>query len=158
MTWQRYELFSKLPPSSAHYYMLKIRAKKDVPHNEAHPKLGVRAICSLQRHNAAKPSPKTCRLVCVKWLGWHMERGRGNGGKVKRVGAYRRRIHSVAINIPQATATTERPSFNARHAAGNGHRGQAATTTEFANAFISTTCVLNGRKVMTWILQIYPIV
>ena len=37
-TWQRYKLFPELPPSSAYYYMLKMRAKKDVPHNEAHPK------------------------------------------------------------------------------------------------------------------------
>gem|GEM_PF-6201206 len=34
-TWQRYELFPELPPSSAYYYMLKIRAKKKVPQGEA---------------------------------------------------------------------------------------------------------------------------
>ena len=36
-TWQRYKLFPKSPASFVHYYLLKIRAKKDVPHNEAHP-------------------------------------------------------------------------------------------------------------------------
>ena len=30
---------------------------------------------------------------------------------------------------------------------------KAVATRKFANAFISTTCVLNDRKVMKWILQ-----
>ena len=64
---QSYKLFPKLPSSSAHYYMLKKRTKKDVPHNEAHPNGPPRHL-SLQRHNAAKPAPRTCRLVCVKWI------------------------------------------------------------------------------------------
>ena len=34
-----------------------------------------------------------------------------------------------------------------------GYNGTKLTINEFANAFISSTCVLNGRKVMTWILQ-----
>ena len=32
---QSYELFPELTPSSAYYYMLKMRAKKDVPQGEA---------------------------------------------------------------------------------------------------------------------------
>ena len=129
--------------SSPNVTVGKMRAKKDVPHNEAHPRFGPPRHLSLQRHNAAKLPPRTCRIVCVKRLGWHMERGRGNGGIVKRRVVCRRRIHSVAIYMPQAAATTERIPFNARHAAGNGHRGQATASIE---NFISNACqaVRNG--------------
>ena len=41
---------------------------------------------------------------------------------------------------------------NGCDAVGNGYLSQACTSIVFASCFISTTCVLNGRKVMTQIL------
>ena len=52
----------------------------------------------------------------------------------------------------QACATVERPLADGRDGVGDGHTRQAAAILEFASCFISTTCVLNGRKVMTQIL------
>ena len=49
----------------------------------------------------------------------------------------------------QAAATSEGTIAYAGHALGDGDGGQATATTVFVNYFISTTCVLNGRKVMT---------
>ena len=42
---------------------------------------------------------------------------------------------------------------NTGHGIGDGDARQTATAIVFAKTFISTTCVLNGRKVMTQILQ-----
>ena len=39
------------------------------------------------------------------------------------------------------------------YAVGDGDRGKAGTRIVFANRFISTIYVLNGRKVMTCILK-----
>ena len=44
--------------------------------------------------------------------------------------------------------------LNARHAVGNGDGCQAATATVFTIRFISTNCMLNGRKVEMKILWI----
>ena len=41
---------------------------------------------------------------------------------------------------------------DAGHAAGDGDGGQADAAREFASRFISTTCMLNSRKMSTWIL------
>lgn len=35
----------------------------------------------------------------------------------------------------------------------DGHRGQACAIAVFANCFISTIHNLNGRKLLTWILE-----
>ena len=52
----------------------------------------------------------------------------------------------------QARATQEAISSQTGDGAGNRDARQARAVTEFASRFISTTCVLNGRKVSTWIL------
>lgn len=49
----------------------------------------------------------------------------------------------------QAAAATESIISNWCDAFRYGHRCQAATTIVFASHFISTTCMLNGRKVIT---------
>ena len=49
----------------------------------------------------------------------------------------------------QAGATCESIASDSCHGIGDGHRGQTAAIIEFANRFISTSCNLNGRKVMT---------
>jgi len=52
----------------------------------------------------------------------------------------------------EARAFIERINSNARHTIGDGDGGEAIAARVFASCFISTTCVLNGRKVMTQIL------
>ena len=47
----------------------------------------------------------------------------------------------------------ERIPSDGRHAVGDGDGSQAAAAMVFANRFISTIYVLNGRKVMTCILK-----
>ena len=49
----------------------------------------------------------------------------------------------------QSTATIERIHSDVRHTLGNGDGGQTVAATVFASHFISTTCMLNGRKVIT---------
>jgi len=46
----------------------------------------------------------------------------------------------------------ENKTADARHAVGDGHRGQAAAILVFATHCISIDFVLNGRKVMALIL------
>ena len=58
--------------------------------------------------------------------------GNGNGGKNRTI--------------------AESTFAHTRHTVGDGHSGNTRTATVFASRFISTTCVLNGRKVMTQIL------
>lgn len=52
------------------------------------------------------------------------------------------------VNAHQTVATIERSIFNAGHVAGDGNVRQASAVTVFVNLFISTTYVLNGRKVI----------
>ena len=44
--------------------------------------------------------------------------------------------------------------LNACHAVGDGDGGQTATVSVFTIRFISTNCILNGRKVVMKILWI----
>ena len=53
------------------------------------------------------------------------------------------------MNRGQAAATRESQASDAGHGVGDGHGGQAAALIVFANHFISMTCTLNGRKVLT---------
>ena len=55
-------------------------------------------------------------------------------------------------NRGQATTTRESITTDIRHAVRNGDRGQAATAMVFASLFLSAIYILNGRKVVTWIL------
>ena len=52
----------------------------------------------------------------------------------------------------QADARIEGTATDACHAVGDGDGGQADTARVFASRFISMTCNLNGRKVLTCIL------
>ena len=52
----------------------------------------------------------------------------------------------------QAPATQEAPFSQTGDGVGNRDARQGRAVTEFASRFISTTCVLNSRKMSTWIL------
>ena len=52
----------------------------------------------------------------------------------------------------QAAASRESRASYARHAVGNRDGGQAAASRVFASLFLSAIYILNGRKVVTWIL------
>ena len=54
----------------------------------------------------------------------------------------------------QAAAILEGSVADAGHAVWDADGGQAAATFVFVNCFISTICVLNGRKVMMQVLTI----
>ena len=53
----------------------------------------------------------------------------------------------------QASAVLEGFLANTGHTVRNGDSYQATTARVFANTFISATCTLNGRKVMSLILE-----
>ena len=52
----------------------------------------------------------------------------------------------------QTAAFEECVIANGRYALWDSDARQASAAIEFASRFISTTCVLNGRKMSTWIL------
>ena len=52
----------------------------------------------------------------------------------------------------QSRATREATISQTGDGVGNRGARQARAVTEFASRFISTTCVLNSRKMSTWIL------
>ena len=52
----------------------------------------------------------------------------------------------------QARATIERIISYARHTIGDGDGGQAWATRVFASLLLSIIYILNGRKVIAWIL------
>ena len=56
------------------------------------------------------------------------------------------------IDGGQTSAALEGIIANLRDRVGDVDRGQTSASIVFASCFISTTCVLNGRKVMTQIL------
>ena len=56
------------------------------------------------------------------------------------------------LDARQARATTEALISQTGDGVGNRDARQARAVTEFASRFISTTCVLNSRKMLTWIL------
>ena len=56
------------------------------------------------------------------------------------------------MDFGQAQATIEAISSQTGDRVGNRDARQARAVTEFASRFISTTCVLNSRKMSTWIL------
>ena len=62
-------------------------------------------------------------------------------------------IDDFRLDGCQAAATIESIIVDARHAVGDGDGCQAAAAIVFASRFISTICVLNGRKVMPRILK-----
>ena len=56
------------------------------------------------------------------------------------------------MDFDQARAFIEAPISQTGDGVGNRDARQARAVTEFASRFISTTCVLNSRKMSTWIL------
>jgi hypothetical protein len=59
----------------------------------------------------------------------------------------------MAINSRQTGAIFKRRTSNTRHGVTNGNGGQTATTIEFATNCISVDFILNGRKVLSMIME-----
>ena len=78
--------------------------------------------------------------------------GRGGEYGVEDVGYCCRRRFAVCMDFSQARAFIEAPISQTGDGVGNRDARQARAVTEFASRFMSTTCVLNSRKMSTWIL------
>ncbi len=82
--------------------------------------------------------------------------GDGDGGKASAVRKnciiYARHAVGDGDGL-ERRAAPESTSAYGRHAVGDGDGGKTGAAIVFASRFISTICVLNGRKVMPRILK-----
>ena len=79
-------------------------------------------------------------------------------GIIKGIFCQRWDCFGITIYIVQIFTATERFTSDASHTATNDDGGKASTTREFATCCISIDFVLNGRKVIAWILWIVKMI
>lgn len=93
-----------------------------------------------------------------KWISFYICYGFGDGDGLQGWATIKRTVANARHGVwdcdrLQGRATIKRTAANARHGLGYGDGQQGAATIVFANRFISEIYFLNGRKVVTLILQ-----